>query len=68
MSTNVHHLAEAALAQNHDEVEVRELDSVLITVAVILAHRGGGRRVCGLPWTHPRPLGERSNYRKLTRL
>lgn len=53
---NVHHLAEAALAQNHDEVEVRELDPVLIAVAVILAHRGGGRRVCGLTWTHPRPL------------
>lgn len=56
----MHHLAKAALAQNHDEVEVRELDPVLIAIAVVLAHRRGGRRVCWLPWTYPRPLkGER---------
>lgn len=58
---NVHHLAKAPLAQNHDEVEVRELDPVLIAIAVVLANRGRGRRVCGLPWTHSRPL-EREDY------
>lgn len=34
----LHHLAKAALAKNHDEVEVRELDAVLIAIAVVLAH------------------------------
>lgn len=51
------HLAEAPLPQDHDEVEIRELDAVLVAVAVVLAHRGrGGGGVCGLPWSHPRPL------------
>lgn len=61
----MHHLAKAALSQNHDEVEVRELDPVLIAIAVILAHQGGGRRVCGLSWTHPRPL-ERGGQKQAT--
>lgn len=52
----MHHLAKAALSQNHDEVEVGEFHPVLVAIAVILAHRWGGRWVCGLPWTHPRPL------------
>lgn len=59
MFANVHDLAEAALAQDHDEVEVWELDPVLIAIAVVLADGGGGGGVCGLPWTHPRPLEEK---------
>lgn len=60
-TSDVHHLAKAALAQDHDEVEVGELDPVLIAVAVVLAHRGGGRGVGGLPRPHPRPLGTDDN-------
>lgn len=56
MYVNVFHLAKAALAQNHDEVEVGKLDAVLIAVAVVLADRGRGRGVCGLPWTYLRSL------------
>lgn len=57
-------LAKAALAQDHDEVEVRELDPVLVAIAVVLADGGGGRGVCGLPWTHPRPLEEKEEQQE----
>jgi len=55
----VAHLPKAALAQHHDEGEVRQLDAVLVPVAVVLQHRGGGvsAAATGLPRADLRPLG-----------
>lgn len=52
----VHYLAKTALSQNHDEVEIWELDPILIAIVVILAHWRRGRRIGGLSWAHPCPL------------